>query len=203
MPDIPPELTDMAGVAGGVNLLLLLLVGFLLAFFGKNFFKAIWFLIGGLMMMAIGLLIGFLVGMLIGQPVLCPLIGGVVGFLIGGYMGISWARWLMCLVAAGIGYTLGSAIGSFLGPGNALIGGIVGAIIFFLIVYIKFDDVLSFMTAIMGGATIGYVASTFFGGNPIVFLAVTIAVAIAGMYSQMKLGEKYPDHSYKDERDQG
>jgi hypothetical protein len=200
MPEIPPELVDFASAAGGVNTVLLLLVGFLLAFFGKNFFKAIWFLIGGLMLMAVGLVLGIVVGPRIGQPTLCPVIGAVVGFLVGGYMGISWARRLMCLIAAGIGYTIGSAVGSFISPENALVIGIVLAIIFFLIVYIKFDDVLSVMTAIMGGATIGYVASSAMGGNPIVFLVVTIGVAIAGMYVQLKIGERYPDHSYKDER---
>jgi hypothetical protein len=191
MPDIP----DMSGAFGGFNpILILVLVGFLLAFFGKNFFKAIWFITGGLIFMVVGLVVGYLVGIAFGNPVLCAGIAGLIGFIIGGYMGISWARWLMCLAAAGIGFMIG-----FLITGDFIIG-LVIAIIFFIIVYVKFDDVLSIMTAIMGGAIIGAVVYVYFWGNLIGFFAATIPIAALGMYSQLKIAERYPDHSYKDER---
>jgi hypothetical protein len=190
------EFPDMSGAFGFDPLLILVLVGFLLAFFGKNFFKAIWFITGGLIFMVVGLVIGYMIGAAMGNPFICAGIAGLIGFIIGGYMGISWARWLMCLAAAGIGFMIG-----FMVSGDILIG-LVIAIIFFIIVYVKFDDVLSIMTAIMGGAIIGAVVYFFFWPNLIGFFAATIPIAALGLYSQMKIGERYPDHSYKDERGQ-
>lgn len=193
MPDMP-DVSDASSYVPTETVWIMLLVGFLFAFFGKTFFKAIWFLIGGLIFMTIGIILGFVIGALIGYPVICLAIGALVGFIVGGYMGMSWGKWLICLAAAFTGYYMTSIIL----PSNFLIA-IVVAIVFFIIIYIKFDEVLSVMTAIIGGAVIGSVAAGFAGGNPVVFFAVAIPAAIAGMYVQLEIEKKYPDKTYKGE----
>jgi hypothetical protein len=197
---------DLSNFLTGNVFLVLLLAGFILAFFGKTFFKATWFLVGGLLGAAIGLALGYFLGPYVytANNLVCPIIGAVVGFIAGGFFVLNWVRKIMCLMIAAAAFIMAFAIAGALGMdmSTALIVGIVVAAIIFVIVYIKFDDILSVMTAFLGGMIIGaLVALRFFAGNLIVIFAVGIPVAIVGMVVQLHLHKNYPEHSYDKDKD--
>jgi len=201
-----PPMVDISGYLTGTPMIVILLAGFILAFFGKTFFKATWFLVGGLIGAAIGLAIGYFLGPYVykGNDMVCPIIGAVVGFVAGGFLVLNWVRRIMCMMIAGAAFIMAFAIAGALGKDTAtsLIVGIVVAAIIYIIVYIKFDDILSVMTAFLGGMIIGAaLAYKFFGGNLIAIFAIGIPVAIIGGAVQLHVHKKYPEHSYDKDKD--
>jgi len=195
---------DLGGYLSGNALIVLILVGFVLAFFGKTFFKATWFLVGGLMGAAVGLALGYFLGGYVYNQTVCSIIGALIGFVAGGFLVLQWARNIMCFMIAGAAFMMTFSIAGVLhkSTSDALIIAVIVAVIIFIIVYIKFDDVLSIVTAFLGGFIIGAIVSyKFFGGNLIVLLAIGIPITIAGLYVQLELHKKYPEHSYDRDKD--
>lgn len=199
-------MVDVSGYLNGNAFFVLLIVGFILAFFGKTFFKVTWFLVGGLIGAAVGIAVGYFLGPYVykGHDTVCWIIGAIVGFVGGGFLMLQWVRNIMCFMIAASAFFMAFFIaGAFVKDmGTQLIAAVVVAAIVYIIVYIKFDDVLSVMTAFLGGIIIGAViAFKFFSGNYIVIFAVGIPMAIVGGYCQMHVHKNYPEHSYDKEKD--
>jgi len=200
-------MTDISGYLTGTPMIVILLAGLILTFFGKTFFKATWFLIGGFIGMAIGLALGYFLGPYVykANELVCPIIGAVVGFVAGGLFVLNWVRKIMCFMFAAAAFIMAFAIAGALGKDTSmsLLIGIIVAAIVYLIVYIKFDDILVGITAILGGMIIGcVVAYKFFPGNIlIVTFALGIPLAIVGAIAQLHTHKKYPEHSYDKDKD--
>jgi|GEM_PF-804984 len=199
-------MVDIGGYLNGNAFFVLLIAGFVLAFFGKTFFKVTWFLVGGLIGAAIGLALGYFLWPYVYKAgeFVCPIIGAIVGFVAGGFLMLQWVRNIMCFMIACTAFFMAFFIaGAFVKDmSTQLIAAVVVAAIVFIIVYIKFDDVLSIMTAFLGGIIIGaVVAFKFFGGSYIVLFAVGIPMAIIGGYCQMHVHKNYSEHSYDKDKD--
>jgi hypothetical protein len=199
-------MVDISGYLTGPSMVVILLAGLILAFFGKTFFKATWFLVGGLIGAAIGLAIGYFLGPYFHlNEMVCPIIGAIVGFVAGGFLVLSWVRRIMCMMIAGAGFIMAFAIaGIFVKDVSmALIIAVIVGVVIFIIAYILFDAILSVMTAFLGGVIIGAViAYKFFPGNIlIVTFVIGIPIAIAGAAVQLHLHKKYPEHSYDKDKD--
>jgi len=199
------DFPDAGSLLTGTPLMLLIFVGFILAFFGKNFFKITWFLIGGLIGASIAGIIGWMFGAAIYDQTICTIIAVIVGFVAGGFIMLARARRLMCFAMAAasfwMAYSAATAFGSDFG--TALLIGVVVGVVIFIIVYIKFDDVLSVITAIVGGFMIGALLSVvYFKNNVVVMFAVAIPIAIMGMIVQLQLYKKFPDQSYDKDTDE-
>ncbi len=199
-------MVDISGYLNGNAFFVLLIAGFVLAFFGKTFFKVTWFLVGGLIGAAIGLAIGYFLGPYVYKAggLVCPIIGAIVGFVAGGFLMLQWVRNIMCFMIAVSAFFMAFFIaGAFVKDMTTqLIIGVVVAAIVYIIVYIKFDDLLSVVTALLGGLIIGaVVAYKFFHGNYLVIFAVGIPMALIGGYCQMHVHKNHPDQSYDKDKD--
>jgi len=197
---------DLSNYLTGNAFIVLLIAGLVMAFFGKTFFKATWFLIGGLIGAALGLALGYFLGPYVykDNALVCPIIGAVVGFVAGGFLMLNWVRRVMCMMMAGAAFFMAFAITGALGKdtSTALIVGIVVAAIVYIIVYIKFDEILSVMTAFLGGILVGaVVAYKFMGGSLIGIFAVGIPIAIIGGYCQLHVHKNHPEQSYDKDKD--
>jgi hypothetical protein len=124
----------------------LIVIGLLLAFFGRAIFHYLIFILGGLVIGG-GLA---LVAIALGQNTLLVLAVGIIGFIIGGLVAIFLLYGALFLIGAFIGYLMGTA----LFPNNAVLLGIT-AIIFGVFLVIIFKTALPVFTAIEGGALVG------------------------------------------------
>ena len=199
-------MVDISGYLNGNAFIVLLIAGFVLAFFGKTFFKVTWFLVGGLIGAALGIALGYFLGPYVYKAggLVCPIIGAIVGFVVGGFLMLQWVRNFMCFMIAVTAFFMAFFIAGAIVKDmtTQLIIGVVIAAIVYIIVRIKFDDILSATTALLGGVIIGaVVAYKFFGGNYIAIFAVGIPVAIIGGYCQMHVHKSHPENSYDKDKD--
>lgn len=124
----------------------LIVIGLLLAFFGRAIFHYLIFILGG-MVIGGGLA---LVAMAFGQSTLFVLGVGIIGFIIGGLIAIFLLYAALFLIGACIGYLIGTA----LFPNNVVVLAII-AMIFGVFLVIIFKAALPVFTAIEGGALVG------------------------------------------------
>jgi len=126
---------------------LLLIWGFLMAFFGRKLFYILLFLFSGLLVGGV-----VYVWMLItGRGLLLALGLGVVGFLCGGVIAILILYGILTLIGAGIGFIVGLALFHDAGM-LGLIGLIITIIVFAGFVVALFESYLVISTAIQGGS---------------------------------------------------
>jgi hypothetical protein len=124
----------------------LIVIGLLLAFFGRAIFRYLIFILGGVVIGG-GLA---LVAMALGQSTLVVLAGGIIGFVIGGLVAIFLLHAALFLIGAYIGYSVGTA----LFPNNTIVLAFTTIIVGVFLVII-FKATLPVFTAIEGGALVG------------------------------------------------
>ena len=166
------------GSVGSIGIVLIL-VGLVVAFFGKTLFKLVVFLIGAL---AGGALAGMLANYFFSSSVLC--LGGavVIGAIIGGYLALTIVKGILAIAVGGIFAWLGAA------AGLPVLGLLVLFIAGFVIALVLMDKLLAVITGITGGAMFGVGIMSFMSGTTgsAIGLVAAVVVAFAGIYYQFK-----------------
>lgn len=164
----------ISGIGGIVFAVVLFVVSLALMFAGRSIIKGLAFLIVGLAGAAFGLASG---GLLLG-PV-GAVIGAVLGFLVGGALGL-------LLVHIGMGLALGYF--GYLAIRDMThvfaLAAVVGVILFFVGVAVS-SKLLDLVTAVLGGV-IFYGVLVFFGASQPLAGVVSLVLAAAGFYVQMR-----------------
>lgn len=155
----------------------LIIVGLLLAFFGKVIFYYLIFVLGGVFL-GVGLA---LLMFLAGKESSYILLGGVGGFLGGGVIAVLLFRLQLFLVGAVMGGLVGFVLFPDMNPPYAIgILSAVGGILFI----IMFDKLLAVASAILGGGIIG-VCALFSGTGVTIAGVITLFVIAAGSFFQL------------------
>lgn len=158
-----------------VALLIMIILGLVLAFFGKRILETIAFIIGALIGAALGLYLApqthSYVVQYIESLTIWTIILVVIGSLIGGYLGQSLMYGMISMMVAGI-----CASVAFLITNNALIT----LIVFFIVLVIMWflvEKFLAAMTALLGGCLVGFAVWSLTGGLGFISLILFIIVA--------------------------
>lgn len=161
-----------------IPVLILLIVGLVLTFYGRTVLKTAAFIIGAIIGASLGYILGSTLGSL--TPLgtnMCIIIGVLVGAIVGGYLGMAFLKWMIAIFMGGIGYMIAAAI-----FGGGLIPIIVGIVVF-AIILIMFDKFLSVVTALFGAFLVGiavmYLTAPYLGGLVALILFVVVAAALA------------------------
>jgi len=164
----------LSGFGGTLFAVILLAVSLALVFNGRSIIRGLAFLVVGLAGAAFGLAVG---GQFLG--VIGSVVGGVGGFLVGGALGI-------LLVDIGMGLALGyfGYLATRDLTGVFVLALVVGIILFFVGVAIS-SKLLELVTAVLGGVIL-YGVLVFFGISPPFSALVSLVLAAAGFYAQLR-----------------
>jgi hypothetical protein len=167
------------GIGGAV---IFIVAGLLVAMFGKTLWKIVVFLIGAIAGGAAAALIAGFIAPIVGQNVMtCSLVAAIVGGIIGGFLAL---RIVKGILAASVGAIFAS-IAYALAPGSPLVA-LIAFLAGFFIALLIMDKLMALLTAMAGGAMVGYGAYMLTGNNIAVLIAVTLVVALFGLYYQFK-----------------
>ncbi len=164
-----------------IPLLILLIVGLVLTFYGRRVLKTIAFLIGAI----IGANLAYVIAINIGPRLeeylslqFCIIIAVVLGAIIGGYLGMAFLKGMIAIFMGFIGYSIGVLI---LGEESFI--PIVIGIVVFVIIWLLIDKFLSIITAILGACLVGMAVSslviTYFPDLTLVAFIIFIVCAVA------------------------
>jgi hypothetical protein len=164
----------LSGAGGVVFAVILFALSLALMFDGRSIIKGLAFLVVGLAGAAFGLAAG---GLLLG--VIGAAVGAVVGFLVGGVVGL-------LLVDLGMGLALGYF--GYLAARDLthvfVLALVVGVILFFVGIVVS-SKLLELVTALLGGVVL-YGVLVFFGVAPLYAAVVSLVLAAAGFYAQLR-----------------
>jgi len=169
---------NMLGLGGEVELisgLMLIILGLVVAFFGRKLAKAVFFLIGGL--------VGALLALLISPMFIPPpytYIAALVGFVIVGVI-------FLLLMKFGAGIIAGLATFMLLRGIVDILLAIIIALIVLVIVIVLFDKILSIITALVGSLI--FTAGLQQAGVPLpgfLQLVIIAVITILGSIVQLK-----------------
>jgi hypothetical protein len=148
-------MADLVGSFGYVSIVIFLLIGLVVAFFGKRIMETIAFIIGAMVGASLAMMIMRYEGVqnIIAEnnfdPNVCLIIGVIVGALIGGFLGRSFMYGLISMiVASSISYI------ALVLTGNE----VLSLIVFFValvIMWFVVEKFLAIITAFMGGCMVG------------------------------------------------
>ena len=164
---------------------ILIIIGLIMALFGRAIWDFVLSMIGGIL----GSLIGFVVGFILGG-----LIGAIVGMFVLGFIGSLLFKYLMRVVLALLAgvvisilvwYGIGKPMLADFAPWALLI-----IILVFIPSYWFIEELISLLTALIGGAIVG-VGVYCLTWNPWVAFLVGILVWVGGTFLQIMALEKY------------
>jgi len=166
------------GIGGAV---VFIVVGLLVALFGKTLWKIVAFLTGAVAGGAAAAFITPFIAKLVGQDVMtCSIVAAIVAGIIGGFLAL---RIVKGILAASIGIIFGS-IALALTANNPW-AGLIGFLAGFFIALMIMDKLMALLTAILGGAMVGFGAYIVYP-NMVLLIAVTFMLTIFGLYYQFK-----------------
>jgi hypothetical protein len=172
-------MADIFSVAGltAIPAIILLVVGLVVAFFGKTLFKVVVFLLGAI---AGGALAGMLVAWLFPGSMICLLAGVVIAAIIGGYLALTIVKGILALAVGGIFAWIAAAVT----PNMIVV--LIAFIVGFVLALVLMDRLLGAITGVAGGAMAGFAITGFVAGSTgqMAGLVVGIIVALAGIYYQ-------------------
>ncbi|MDW8084057.1 MAG: hypothetical protein RMI49_02510 [Candidatus Caldarchaeum sp.] len=158
----------------GFPVLILVVVGLALVFFGRKLAKALAFIVTGT---AAALLAANFLPQYLGGPI--TLVAAIVSFIVGGLIGLFVLRIGIGIAFGVLGYFFTTSFGAEL-----LVAVVVGVILF-IVGYVLSDRILAAATALLGGLVL-ILALTALGFPSIVSLAVAAILAAAGLHVQMR-----------------
>ena len=164
----------ISGVGGDLFALVLLVVSLALMFRGRSIIKGLAFLVAGLAGAAFGLALG---GLSLGP--IGAIIGAILGFLVGGALGL-------LLVHVGMGLALGYF--GYLATRDLthiFVLAVVSGVVLFVVGVAISSKLLDLVTALLGGLIL-YGVLVFFGVSQPLAAVVSLVLAIAGFYVQMR-----------------
>jgi hypothetical protein len=156
----------------------LIVIGVLLAFFGRAIFHYLIFILGGLVIGG-GLA---LVAMALGQSAPLVLGVGIIGFVIGGLIAIFLLYLALFVTGAYIGYLMGTV----LFPNSVVVPAII-AMIFGVFLVVIFKAALPIFTAIEGGALVGLALLLNGAGYSISATAALVIIVLGAAYQLLAL----------------
>lgn len=174
-----------------VPLLILLIVGLALTFYGRRVLKTIAFIIGAV----IGASLAYVIAVEIGPRVeeylslqLCIIIAVVLGAIIGGYLGMAFLKGMIAMFMGFIGYSIATLIFT----DESFIPIVIGIVVF-VIIWLLIDKFLSIITAIFGAWLVGIAISGFIVAYDsdlkmvafIVFIVCAVVLAAIGARFQL------------------
>ena len=157
-----------------VAILIMIILGLVLAFFGKRIMETIAFIIGALIGAALALIFAPGLHPYVDQYLsleLWILIVVIIGALIGGYLGQSLMYGMISMMVAGVC----AATALFL-TGNRLTALIVG-LVTLVIMWFIVEKFLAAMTALLGGCLVGF--AVFFLTTNLGFISFVLFIIIA------------------------
>jgi hypothetical protein len=165
--------------------IILIIIGLVMAFFGRAIWDVAMSMIGGLIGSMIGFVVGFILAGFIGA-IICMFIFGFIGSILFRYL-VKVALALLCgfIVAALVWLAIGRPpISGF------LIIGFIIMIVVFIPCYYYIEHLVSILTALIGGAILGL---RIYGLtlNPWLAIGIGILVWVLGSIVQMKALENY------------
>ncbi len=139
--------------------LVLLLMGLVLAFFGKLIWASMMALIGSM----IGFMLGFIIGGLLGGWIVALILGFIFMFIFSLVFG-RLVELGLALILGLMGFAL--VYFSFGGTTAAIVGGAIVLAIIFAVAYYFIEEVIAVATALIGGilAGLGIFLATYDGG---------------------------------------
>jgi len=164
--------------SGATAALILILIGLVVAYFGKTLFKVTAFLVGALAGGALGYFVAAWLG---GGNVICMLAAVVIGAIVGGLLSLAIAEGIIALAVGGVfAWAAGLIV-----PDNTVVA-IIAFIIGFVIALIFMNKLLAAITGVLGGAMVGLGVVMLMpdatGG--IAGLIVGVIIALTGIYYQ-------------------
>jgi hypothetical protein len=164
--------------SGATAALILILVGLVVAYFGKTLFKVTAFLVGALAGGALGFFVAAWLG---GGSVICMLAAVVVGAIVGGSLSLAIATGI---IALGVGGVFAWAASLFL-PGDVIVA-MVAFLIGLVLALIFMNKLLAAITGVLGGAMAGLGVVMLLPGatGGIAGLIVGVMIALTGIYYQ-------------------
>jgi len=160
---------------------LLIVTGFVVAFFGKRVWNVYWFVVGGLLGAGLAALLApILLGLLGVGGGICLIILMAAAFIACGVMALMSIKFFLCLAGALALFTLVSPL--------SFIGGIAAGVIVFVVFLTYFDHQVKVITGVIGGGLASYGLFTMHGSY-LLFLVLWAVISIAGIYHQER-GEK-------------
>ncbi|MFQ5986410.1 MAG: hypothetical protein ACE5KQ_03545 [Thermoplasmata archaeon] len=165
-----------------------LAVGVVLAYLGR----AIW----GRLMTLMGLILGGSVGYQIGALIL-PGFGGIALAIVGALLGAMAFTWLVEVALAGMAGFLALYVSyrslvdlGTLGPGEALIVGILSMLVMFSFAFYYMDRIMSYVTALVGAVLAGLGLFLLTNDLPL-SLSAAVGMGISGAVLQELLVKPY------------
>jgi hypothetical protein len=171
-----------------IGLVILIVLGLILAFYGKRILETFAFIIGAIAGAALALMIAPYVYSYVSDSIsegLCIIIAVIVGALIGGFLGRAIMYGLISFIVASIvSYIVVTLTGDYV---LALIGFFIALIIMWFLV----EKFLAVMTALVGGCMVGVGIMYFAGGvlgpfSFIVFIIIAAALTFFGGRYQLE-----------------
>ena len=163
---------------------ILIVLGLALALWGRGIWRFLMTLIG----MALGSILGFIIGYAIGGYLLglvISLIGATIGSILFGKLVKIALAFVVGLLAAGIVFfAFGAPSGTGLGDTRA-IAAILAFIVVFAIAYYFIEELLGFITAVIGGVLLALGVYIVLGpGNGIAAGAAGLGIFLVGVITQ-------------------
>lgn len=165
--------------------IILVIIGLVMAFFGRAIWDVLMSMIGGLIGSMVGFVIGFMLAGFVGA-IICMFIFGFIGSILFRYL-IRVVLALFCgiIVAALIWLAIGKPPLS-----DFLVIGLIIAIVVFIPSYYFIEELVSVLTALIGGAILG-VGIYGLTLDPWLAIGVGVLVWIFGSLVQIMALEKY------------
>lgn len=176
-----------------ITLILFLIIGLGMAFFGEKILKTIAFVIGA----AIGALLAYSTvtcfelyfGL---NPIVCIILATLIGAILGGFLGIGMMYGMIAFYFGMIGFIIGIVAFGALNITGFIIAIIIG-VIFFVVMSIFIEQFLAISTAIFGGILTGFIALFIVPPIPvglILFIIISVVVSALGAKFQLETQKK-------------